>query len=42
MNSIGTQARSKMSLKAIRLSAFGLLLVFPATSEAQQGPSIAE
>jgi hypothetical protein len=42
MNSIRTQADSKMSLKAIRLLAFGLLLVFPATAEAQQGPPIAE
>jgi hypothetical protein len=42
MSSIHNQAHSIVSLKAIRLLAFGLLLVFPATSEAQQGPPIAE
>ena len=34
MSSIRTQARSEMSrLNVIRLLAFGMLLIFPATSE---------
>jgi hypothetical protein len=37
-----TQARSEMGLNVIRLLAFGMLLIFPATSEAQQSPPIAE
>ncbi len=38
-----TQARSEMSrLNMIRLLAFSMLLIFPATSEAQQSPQIAE
>jgi hypothetical protein len=38
-----TQARSEMSrLDVIRLLAFGMLLVFPATARAQQNPPIAE
>ena len=37
-----TQARSEMGLNVIRLSAFGMLLIFPATSEAQQSPPITE
>ena len=43
MSSTRTQARSEMSrLNVIRLLAFGMLLIFPATSEAQQSPPIAE
>ena len=38
-----TQARSEMSrLNVIRLLAFGMLLILPATSGAQQSPPIAE
>jgi hypothetical protein len=42
MTSIRTQARSEVRLDVIRLLAFGMLLIFPATSEAQQNPPIAE
>jgi hypothetical protein len=43
MSSIRTQARKEMSrLNVIRLLAFGMLLIFPATARAQQSPPIAE
>jgi hypothetical protein len=43
MSSIRTQARGELSrLNVIRLLAFGVLLILPATSEAQQRPPIAE
>lgn len=42
MTGIRTQARSKVRLNVIRLLAFGMLLIFPATSEAQENPPIAE
>lgn len=42
MSSIGTLARSEVRRNVIRLLAFGLLSIFPATSEAQQRPLIAE
>jgi hypothetical protein len=43
MSSIRTQARGELSrLNVIRLLAFGMLLIFPATSEAQLSPPIAE
>ena len=42
MTSIRTQARSEVRLNVIRLLAFGLLLVFPPASRAQQSLSIAE
>jgi hypothetical protein len=43
MNIIPTQERGAMSrLDIVSLLAFGTLLIFPATSEAQQGPPIAE
>jgi hypothetical protein len=43
MSRIRTQARGELSrLNAIRLLAFGVLLIFPATARAQQNPPIAE
>jgi hypothetical protein len=36
-----TQARSEMGFNVIRLLAFGMLLIFPATARAQQSPPIA-
>jgi hypothetical protein len=43
MSSIRTQARGELSrLNVIRLLAFGMLLIFPATARAQQNPPIAE
>jgi len=42
MTSIRIQARSKGRLNALRLLAFGMLLTFPAISEEQQSPPIAE
>jgi hypothetical protein len=43
MSSIRTQARGELSrLNVIRLLAFGMLLIFPATASAQQSPPIAE
>ena len=42
MTSIRTQARSEVRLNVIRLLAFGMLLIFPATSKAQQSPPVAE
>src|SRR5215470_6222438 len=43
MNSAPAQTRGAMSrLDLISLLAVGMLLIFPATSEAQQGPPIAE
>ena len=41
MSSTRIQARSEMGLNVIRLLAFGMLLIFPAASEAQS-PPIAE
>jgi hypothetical protein len=42
MTSIRTQARSRARLSLLRLLAFGMLLTFPAISEAQQSPPIVE
>ena len=43
MSSIRTQARGELSrLNVIRLLAFGMLLIFPATARAQQNPPITE
>ena len=42
MRSIISQARSEVRLNVMRLLAFGMLLILPATSEAQQSPPIAE
>jgi len=42
MSSARIQARSEMRLDVIRLLAFGMLLIFPAMSWAQQSPPIAE
>ena len=43
MSSIRTQARGELSrLNVIRLLAFGMLLIFPATARAQQNLPITE
>jgi hypothetical protein len=42
MSSTGTQAHSEMKLNVIRLLAFGMLLMLPAISGAQQNPPLAE
>jgi hypothetical protein len=42
MSSSGTQACNELTLQVIRLLAFGMLLVFPATSRAQQSPPIVD
>lgn len=42
MSSTRIQARGEMRLNVIRLLAFGMLSIFPATSRAQQSPPIGE